>query len=268
VTVGELQAPALLAVLGLVLAAALTSRKVPGALLIAIGVVSALSWAVGAGGAPKTLVQAPDFSLLFALDVGGALSLALVPALVALVFTDLFDSISTFVGVSEAAELLDEHGQPRRLSQGLVVDALATLFSGLLGTSSGTTYIESAAGIESGARTGLASVVTALCFVPCLFLAPLFGAIPAHATAPVLIVVGALMFRRVTSLRAEDLEDALPAFLTVLLIPLTFSITQGILWGFISYVALYVLRGRGGEVSRVMYVVAAASVGLLVLENV
>src|SRR5262249_2736961 len=128
----------------------------------------------------------------------GALKPAVLPALLSILFTDLFDSLSTFVGVAHATGLVDENGDPRRLKQGLVVDALATLSAGLLGTSSGTAYIESAAGIEAGGRTGRASVVTALCFLPCLLLAPLAGMVPPFATAPVLIVVGALMFRTVT----------------------------------------------------------------------
>jgi AGZA family xanthine/uracil permease-like MFS transporter len=141
------------------------------------------------------------------------------------------------------------------------------LFAGLFGTSSGTAYIESAAGIEAGARTGTASVVTALCFLPCLFLAPLAGMVPAYATAPVLLLVGASMFKSVSQINFGKIEEGLPGFLTIILIPLTFSITQGILWGFISHVGLYLITGRRKDVHPVMYVLAAVSVALLWLEH-
>jgi AGZA family xanthine/uracil permease-like MFS transporter len=216
---------------------------------------------------PESVVAAPDFgSVLFALDVRGALTLAFVPTIVSLHFVDLFDSISTLMGVSQSAGLLDEHGHPKNLRQALVVDAFATLGAGLLGTSSGTAYIESAAGIEVGGRTGRTAVVTALCFVPCLFLAPLAAMVPPYATAPVLVLVGALMFRTVSHLSLERLEDAIPAYLTIVLIPLTFQITQGILWGFVSHVGLYVLAGRRREVAPTMYALAAIAIGLLALE--
>jgi AGZA family xanthine/uracil permease-like MFS transporter len=163
--------------------------------------------------------------------------------------------------------LLDKQGQPKNLREGLIVDAFATLFAGLFGTSSGTAYIESAAGIEVGGRTGLTSVVTALCFLPCLFFGPLAAMVPAYATAPVLILVGALMFKTVAKIQLTKLEDAIPAFLTVVLIPLTFSITQGILVGFISHVLLYVAAGRRREISVALYAIAAVSVGLMLMEQ-
>ena len=128
---------------------------------------------------PERWLSAPDFtSVLFKLDVVGALQLSLVPSIVAIAMTDLFDSISSFIGVSQAAGLVDEKGQPLRLRQGLIVDSFATLGAGLLGTSSGTAYVESIAGIRMGGRTGLTAVVAALCFLPCLFIAPLAGAVP------------------------------------------------------------------------------------------
>jgi AGZA family xanthine/uracil permease-like MFS transporter len=201
------------------------------------------------------------------LDVLGALKVSLLPAIVGIFFTDLFDSISTFMGVSLAAGLLDDDGNPKRLKEGLIVDSFATLGAGLFGTSSGTAYIESAAGVNAGARTGLAAVVTALCFLPCFFVAPLAGAVPAYATAPVLILVGAMMFRTVGAIDFTRIEESLPAFLTVVLIPLTFSITQGILWGFVAHVSLYMMMGRRREVPGTMYVLAIVAVGLLLLEH-
>jgi AGZA family xanthine/uracil permease-like MFS transporter len=217
---------------------------------------------------PPTWFAAPDFtSVLGKLDIWGALRPEYAPAILSILFTDLFDSISTFIGVSQAAGLIDEHGEPRRLREGLIVDAIATLGAGVLGTSSGTAFIESAAGIEAGGRTGMTSVFTALCFLPCLFIAPLAGVIPAYATAPVLIVVGALMFRTAGTLRLERLEDLVPAFLTLVLIPLTFSITQGILWGFVAHALMYTLAGRRREVAPAMMGLAALAVALLALEH-
>ena len=149
---------------------------------------------------PPSFFSAPDFQTVFLkADIWGALKLSLLPAIIALLFTDLFDSISTFMGVAHAADLLDENGNPRNLRQGLIVDSFATFGAGLAGTSPGTAYIESIAGINSGGRTGLTSVFTALCFLPCFFLAPLAGMVPVYATAPVLVLVGAAMFRSVSA---------------------------------------------------------------------
>jgi len=169
--------------------------------------------------------------------------------------------------VAHAADLLDEHGHPKNLKQGLIVDSFATLGAGVAGTSSGTAYIESVAGINMGGRTGMTSVFTALCFLPCFFLAPLAGMVPAYATASVLILVGASMFRSVGKIMFSKIEEGLPAFLTIILIPLTFSITQGILWGFISHVGLYLIVGRRRDIHPVMYALAAVSIGLLLLEH-
>jgi AGZA family xanthine/uracil permease-like MFS transporter len=179
--------------------------------------------------------------------------------------TDLFDSISTFVGVSQATGLVDENGEPKNLKRGLIVDSIATFGAGLFGSSSGTAFIESAAGIEAGARTGWASVITGLLFLPCLFIAPLTSMVPIAATAPVLILVGALMFRSSFDLKIKSMEDLIPTFVTVVLIPLTFSISQGILWGFLLHPVLYVLVGRGRELKLMAYVLAALSLVLLIV---
>jgi AGZA family xanthine/uracil permease-like MFS transporter len=268
VRLGQLDLRALLTILGMGVTVWLLSRRNPFAFLDGILFVTLLAWAFGLVKAPESWLSWPDFKSVFLkLDIMGALKLSLLPAIVSILFTDLFDSISTFIGVSQAAGLLDQEGQPRRLKEGLIVDACATLGAGLAGTSSGTAYIESVAGIEAGGRTGLTSVFTALCFLPCLFLAPLAGTVPPYATAPVLILVGAAMFRSVSGLSFEKLEEALPPFLIIILIPLTFSITQGILWGFISYVSLYLLAGRRKEIHPVMYALALISVGLLLLER-
>jgi AGZA family xanthine/uracil permease-like MFS transporter len=269
VKLGALGKPALLTILGLAISVFLMARKNAFAFLAAIVVATIVAWALGLVTAPSQVLSLPDFKSVFLkLDIFGALKLALVPSIIAILFTDLFDSISTFLGVAHAADLLDEHGHPRNLKQGLIVDSVATMGAGVAGTSSGTAYIESIAGISMGGRTGMTSVFTALCFLPCFFIAPLAGMVPPYATAAVLILVGAAMFKSVGQIEFSKLEEGVPAFLTLILIPLTFSITEGILWGFISHVGLYLMVGRRREIHPVMYVLALVSIGLLVLERI
>ena len=268
VKLGTLGSQALLAILGLIVTVILMIRRSALAYLAGIFVVTVVAWAAGQVKAPANIFSAPDFHTVFLkLDIRGALKLSLLPAILGILFTDLFDSISTFIGVAHAANLLDENGNPRNLRQGLIVDSVATFGAGLAGTSSGTAYIESIAGINSGGRTGMTSVFTALCFLPCFFLAPLAGMVPVYATAPVLVLVGASMFKSVNHVDFGKIEEGLPAFLTIILIPLTFSITQGILWGFISHVGLYLVVGRRKEIHPVMYVLALVAIGLLLLEH-
>src|SRR4029453_6572746 len=266
VRMGTLDHRAAFLLLGIVVAVALMRRNNPLAFLAAIFSVTAIAWTLGYAKPPDTVVSAPDFSSAFLqLDIRGALKLALLPAIVAILFTDLFDSLSTFIGVANAAGLTDPDGRPINLRRGLIVDALATLGSGLAGTSPGTAYVESIAGIRMGARPGRASVVTALCFVPCFFLGPLAAAVPGYATAAVLVLVGVSMFQSMAKIDFASIEDALPAFVTLVLIPLTLSITQGILWGFLLHALLYAVAGRWREVSVTLWVLSALSAALLLL---
>jgi adenine/guanine/hypoxanthine permease len=268
VSLGHIGGTTLLSIVGLFVITALMRRKNPFAFLIGIGGITLFAGFMGWNPLPESVFEWPDFSSVFLkLDIFGALKFVYLPAILAVLFTDLFDSISTFVGVSHATGLVDRKGEPFRLKEGLVVDAFATLGAGLAGTSSGTAFIESSAGIEAGGRTGLTAVVTALCFLPCFFLAPLAGSIPAYATAPVLILIGASMFRTVTDLKLDRMEDLIPAFLTMLLIPFTFSITQGVLVGMVSHTLLYVLAGRRKEISLSLGLLTALCFGLLLIEN-
>jgi AGZA family xanthine/uracil permease-like MFS transporter len=265
---GTLDHRAAFLLLGLMVAVALMRRSSPLAYLASIASVAALAWALGLAGAPETLLSAPDFSSAFLqLDIAGALTPALLPAIVTVLFTDLFDSLSTFIGVASAAGLTERDGRPINLRRGLIVDSLATFGAGLAGTSPGTAYVESIAGIRMGGRTGRASVVTALCFLPCFFLGPLVAAIPGYATSAVLVLVGLAMFQTVTGLRFERVEESLPAFTTIVLIPLTFSITHGILWGFLLHALLYTLAGRAREIGLTLWALAAISGGLLLLQH-
>src|SRR5688572_7207979 len=266
--IGTLDHRAAFLLLGIVIAVVLLRRHNPFAFLAAIFTTTVLAWLLGYALPPEELASQPDFSSVFLqLDVIDALQWSLLPAIVAILFTDLFDSLSTFIGVASAAGLTEPDGRPLNLRRGLIVDACATFGAGLAGTSSGTAFVESIAGIRVGARTGRASVVTALCFLPCLFIAPLAAAIPPYATAAVLVLVGLSMFQMVGGLDFTTIEDSLPAFITIVLIPLTLSITQGILWGFILHAVLYVAAGRYREVNPTLWILAAMSVGLLGLES-
>jgi AGZA family xanthine/uracil permease-like MFS transporter len=263
---GTLDHRAVFLLAGTLIAVALMRRRNPLAFLSAIFAVTAVAWTFGYATPPDRIVSAPDFSSVFLkLDIMGALRLALVPAIVTILVTDLFDSLSTFLGVAGAAGLVDRDGKPIHLKRGLIVDSFATFTAGLVGTSPGTAYVESIAGIRMGARTGRASVVTALCFLPCLFVAPLAAAVPAYATAGVLILVGLAMFQTVTKIDFGSLEDGLPAFVTIVLIPLTLSISQGILWGFLLQALLYVVVGRAREIRPALWMLAAVSAALLSL---
>ena len=268
VRLGKLDEKTLIALVGTGIIVFLLIRGSSLAYLAGIFFITIVALLRGYIDPPPQLFSTPDFHTVFLkLDILGALKLSLLPAIVAILFTDLFDSISTFMGVSHAAGLLAEDGNPKNLRQGLIVDSVATFGAGLAGTSSGTAYIESIAGINVGGRTGLTSVFTALCFLPCFFLAPLAGMVPLYATAPVLVLVGAAMFKSVAQINFIKIEEGLPAFLTIILIPLTFSITQGILWGFIAHVGLYLMVGRRKEIHPVMYVLALIAVVLLLLEH-
>ena len=268
VKLGDLGISAVLTVLATGVTVWLLTKKSAFAFLAGIFFATVLGALFGLVKMPDRVFSAPDFQTVFLkLDIWGALKLSLLPAIIGILFTDLFDSISTFIGVAHSANLLDENGNPKNLKQGLVVDSFATFGAGLAGTSSGTAYIESISGINVGGRTGMTSVFTALCFLPCFFIAPLAGAVPVFATASVLILVGASMFRSVGQISFTKIEEGLPAFLTIIQIPLTFSITQGILWGFIAHTGLYLMVGRRRDINPVMYVLAVISIGLLLLEH-
>lgn len=256
-------------VLGLLLTAVLVVRNVPGAIILGIVLTTGAAWPIGRfwGDASavnfgqKTLVNlngiwaAPDFSLIGKLDFTGSLHWSLWPVIFAFAFTDLFDSISTFVGVAEAGTLHDADGQPRNLNRSLLTDAVATTLAGLLGTSPGTAYIESAVGIAQGGRTGLTAIVAGTLFLPFLFLSPLLAVVPAIATAPALVLVGAFMMQPVVRINWTRLDDALPAFLALVLIPFTYSITQGLIWGFLSWTIVKLAVGKGRELPPGLWLV-------------
>jgi AGZA family xanthine/uracil permease-like MFS transporter len=260
---------------GMAVTSVLLVKRIRGALVLGIVFTTILAIPIGrlwGDASPfnfgvKTLVTCsglfawPDFSLFFSLDWFGSLKLALWPAIFSFLFTDMFDSISTFVGVAEAGNLKDPDGQPRNIKQSLIVDSLATTLSGIFGTSPATSYIESATGIEEGGRGGLTAVTAGLLFLPFMFLYPLLSIVPAIATAPALVLVGVFMMKPAAHIAWDRFEDSIPAFLALLLIPLTFSITQGIVWGFLSWTAIRLFSGRWREVPVMLYIIDILAIG-------
>jgi AGZA family xanthine/uracil permease-like MFS transporter len=195
---------------------------------------------------------------MFGAFKGGATGvLSVLLAIFALLLSDFFDTMGTIFAVGSEAGLLDKSGNPPYMQQILVADSLAAVAGGLGSVSSNTSYIESASGVGEGARTGLASVVTGVCFLVALLLAPLVKIVPSEATAPVLVLVGFLMMQQVAELDWRNLEDSIPAYLTIVLMPLTYSITNGIGAGFVLYALIKLVRGKAREVHPLMWVVAA-----------
>ncbi|MCU0275648.1 MAG: NCS2 family permease [Acidobacteria bacterium] len=256
---GKIGPESLVAVLGLLATAFLMVKKVRGAFLIGILLSTAMAVIAGLVRLPSSLVAGvkPEyFSTFFALDISGALHLALLGTIFAFLITDFFDTMGTIVAVGEQAGFMDDAGRLPRLKNILLVDSLAALCGGLFGCSSVTTYVESAAGVGAGGRSGLTAVVTGLLFLLAVFFTPLVAIVPAFATAPALVLVGFLLISGVRAIRWEDATTALPVFLVIALIPFTFSISKGIGCGFISYVLLKLLAGRIRDVHPLMAVVA------------
>jgi adenine/guanine/hypoxanthine permease len=261
VTAGSLAHPeTLIAVAGLLLVGILLARRQPGALLIGILTTTGLAVVTGHASWPAsdTWFAMPRLDTFGAADLSAALHWHAVPLVLSLMMVDFFDTLGTVTAVVGEAEITDRDGQIPGLRRLLAVDALGASIGGWFGASSATTYIESAAGVAEGARTGLHSVVVAALFVLAAFLAPLAGIVPAAATAPALIAVGFLMCTAITRIDFASTDTALPAFLTILLIPLTYSIAHGIGYGFLAYVGIAVCRGRARVVHPIMYGVAAA----------
>ena len=277
--VGRIDVIAVTFLIGFVITSILVAKNIKGALIIGIIITTVLCFPIGRmygdasavnfGSATlvswKGLFSAPDFSLLMKLDLLGSLKLAIWPVTFAILFTDMFDSLSTFVGVSEAAGLIDETGEPRNIKQSLIVDAFATGLAGILGSSSGTAYIESAAGVQQGGRTGLTAVITGLLFIPFMFFSPLLSMVPSVATAPALVLVGVFMLKPILKINWNSLDDSIPAFLSLILIPFTYSITQGIVWGFLSWTLIKLFMRKYNEISWTLIIIDILSILLLVL---
>ena len=279
VSVGPFDAVILTFLAGLVLTMGFVLRKLPGALMAGVVATTLLALPIGrwygdgsawsVGGKIPTLVNytgliaAPDFSVIGQIDILGACRLAYLPIIFVLLFTNFIDATSTFLALAEAGSLKDKDGLPHYMTQTMHVDAIASLIAAPLGTSPGTAYLESATGIAAGGRTGLVAVVCGLLFLPFLFLSPLLSLVPAVATAPALVMVGLFMMEGVAKIDWPDLEEAIPAFLAIILIPLSYSISLGISIAFVAYVLLKLIAGRAGQVKPALWVAAAFSAVLL-----
>lgn len=264
VEAGRLTEPrALVATLGLLMTAGLLARRVRGALLLGVAATTLLAAFAGPLlgksllTAPARLVALPDFSTFGRLNIPGALTIKLAATIFAFLMTDFFDTMGTVVAVGRQAGLAHgAAGEPPHLRRILLVDSLAAMWGGVCSASSVTSYVESAAGVAEGGRTGLSSVVTGALFLIALFFAPVIAAVPDAATAPALIVVGFLLLAQVRDLSFDRFDDAFPAFVTLLAIPLTFSIARGVALGFLAHVLLKLLTGRAREVPLLLWPLA------------
>src|SRR5271157_1773313 len=259
VTLGNLQDKSTaLAIFGLLLIAVLLAWHVRAAMLIGILATTAIGLATGvAKWAPHSYRLSDLSATAFKLDLPATFRIGFVEIVFVFLFIDLFDNIGTLVAVGKKANLFDKAHQIPRVNRILLADATATIVGSLAGTSTVVSYIESAAGVAAGGRTGVTAIVTGMLFVLALFIAPVVGSIPAAATAPALIVVGSLMVAAVSEISWQDPEIAVPAFLTMMTIPLSFSIANGLAFGFTAYSLLKLVRGKWREVSWFVYVLAA-----------
>jgi AGZA family xanthine/uracil permease-like MFS transporter len=267
VTLGDLSTPGtLLSIGGLMVMAALLSVRFRGAILVGILGVTLVSWLSGLATPPEQFMILPHLprETFLALDFQGLLSGRLVTVVLAFLFVDLLDTAGTLIGVGMLAGFVDQKGELPRADRAFAADAVGTSVGALLGTSPVTSYVESATGVEEGGRTGLTAVFVAGLFFLSLFLTPIFVAVPGIATAPALIVVGALMMRGARDLDWTRADEAIPAFLTMTGMPLTYSIANGITFGIVSYVAIKLLSGRARELHPMLIILAV----LLILFHV
>jgi AGZA family xanthine/uracil permease-like MFS transporter len=282
--------PVLVFVVGLLLAVILMVRKVKGALLIAIVTATVLAVVVEAVAHPGAAsadnpggwslnipaleggFALPDFSILGQFSILGAIQhlgpITLVLLVFSLMLADFFDTMGTMVAIGAEGDLLDKDGNPPRTKQILIVDSVSAIAGGAGGVSSNTAYIESAAGVGDGARTGFANLVTGVCFLLATFLSPLVAMVPYEAATPALVVVGFLMMMQVSGISWKDYEISIPAFLTIVLMPFAYSITVGIGAGFVSYAVIKLAKGKAKEVHPLMWVAAVLFVIYFALEPI
>jgi len=263
-------ATAIVAVLGLLITIILYTLKVPGAILIGIILTTILGIPFGVTSVPKDFspVSTPAAPYLFKFEWANVLSIKFFVVFFTFLFTDLFDTIGTLLGVAEQANLKDKEGNVINAKGALMSDAIGTVVGACLGTSTVTSFVESSSGVAAGARTGLASVVTALLFLVALFLSPLFALIPAAATAPALIFVGFLMMRSVMGIDFTDISEGIPAFITIISMPFSYSISKGITFGIVSYVLCKVVSKKTKEIPLVTWILAIVFLFDIIFEAV
>lgn len=280
VGLGEMTGGAVLALIGLILIGIMLAFKVKGAVLLGIITTAVLGWILAwSGAAPETtipsgisgIVALPDFSSLG--STFGKMDFYtlfehfdLITVLFTFTFVDLFDTAGTLMGLASKLDIIDERGSFKGAGRAFIVDSIGTIFGALLGTSTVTAYVESAAGVEDGGRTGFTSVVTGCLFLVAMFFIPLIGSIPHYATAPALIAVGLFMAEPVMKINFRSVTEGLPAFLTIIMMPLTYSIANGLMFGILSYTFLKAITGKLKDVSAVMYALSAIFLVKLVLD--
>ena len=257
---GDLTSPnAIVAIVGLLLMAVLLSKNVKGALFFGIVGATILAIPLGVTSIPTldSFTGIPSLKpIMFQFRFDQILTVDMVIVLFTFLFVDMFDTVGTLIGVSEKAGMMTEDGKIPRVKQALMADAIGTTFGAMVGTSTVTTYVESASGVAEGGRTGLTAFTTAMLFLLALFLAPLFLMIPGAATAPALIIVGLFMMSPIKTIDFDDYTEAVPAFLTIIIMPLAYAISEGIIFGILSYVLLKVFSGRQKEVPKLSYLLA------------
>lgn len=260
--IGNLRDPlVVLTIAGLIVTGVLLVRNVKGALLVGMLITSVAGMVLGLVDLPKGIVSvppslAPIFGAFLQPDKAQIFSFQMLVIVFTFLFVDLFDTIGCLVGLSAKAGMLDENGKLPRAKQALFADAIGTTFGAILGTSTVTTYIESAAGVAEGGRTGLTALVSGMLFLVSIFFAPLFTAIPAQATAPILILVGVMMATAMLKIDFNDMTEAIPAFLTIVMMPLAYSIAEGLVFGIVSYAGIKLFSGKGKTVTTALYVLA------------
>ena len=265
ITLGSVTKPeTAMSLFGLVLTGALMAREVQGAILIGIIATTILSMILGYSPVPHAITDVistglPHMGETFGkLDIMGAWNYGILSIIFTFTVVELFDNMGTLIGLTAKAKLVKKDGEIENLDRALNTDAVGTIFSAIFGTSTVTSYIESAAGIAAGGKTGLTAVTVAILFLVSLLFAPLIGLVPGYATAPPLILVGALMMSEVGKVNFADFTDGLPAFLTIIMMPLTSSIANGFAFGFISFAFMKTLAGKPKEVSPIMWLVSIA----------
>ena len=248
---------ALLALIGLIITSLLYMRNVPGSILIGILVTMIIGMFMGVTEFKGVVSHPESIAPIFCkFEFENIFTLDMLVVVLTFLFIDMFDTVGTLVGVCTKANMIDRDGRIYRIKQAFMADAIATTAGAVLGTSTTTTYIESAAGVAQGGRSGLTAFSVAVCFAIALFFSPLFLSIPAAATAPALIIVGLLMLEPIAKIQWHDFTEAIPAFVCVIMMPFTYSISNGILLGMIAYVVINVMSGRYKKISTTMYILA------------
>jgi AGZA family xanthine/uracil permease-like MFS transporter len=251
------QGPALLAMVGVVLTSVLLIMRVKGALLLGILGTALIGLPMGITNITGVMDTPPDPSpLFFKFEFAKIFTWDMLIVVFTFLFVDVFDTVGTLIGVCSKANMLDEKGQIPNVKKAFYADAIGTTSGAIFGTSAVTTYVESAAGVSEGGRTGLTALVTAGCFALAIFFAPIFLAIPSAATAPVLVLVGLMMLSPIQDIKLEDYSESIPAFVCLIAMPLTYSIAEGISLGLLSYVLLNLLSGKRSKLNIAMYVLA------------